>query len=65
MNTNEVGLPKRKAKLSVAADMLGVSITTLKKWVTEGRLKEYRVSQRVAFIDLDEVGQLVNAEATR
>jgi excisionase family DNA binding protein len=53
------GMPRRKAKVSAVAKLLGVTRLTIYRWIDAGRLRCYRVSDRVSFLDLDEVERMI------
>lgn len=65
MQLDEVGLPRRKARPSEVAKLLGVTYLTINRWMRQGKLKVYRVSPRVSYLDLDEVARLSSGDQTR
>jgi excisionase family DNA binding protein len=38
-----------------AADYMGVSIRTLREWITQGRITGYKINARVIRVDLNEL----------
>lgn len=55
------GPPKRLAPLSRAAEHLAVSVDTIRKYITDGRLTGYRLGPRELRVDMDEVEALPKA----
>lgn len=43
-----------------AADLLGVSTQTVRRYIEQGRLSAYRIGPRIVKINLDELGGLVH-----
>lgn len=44
--------------MSLAAEHLGLSVKTIRRWVAQGRIQGYRVGTRLIRVDLDELEQL-------
>ena len=49
-----------RVRVGQAAEMLGVSVETLRRWETEGRLQMERSDGGQRLIDIDEVSRLLN-----
>ena len=52
--------PGARLRVGQAAEMLGVSVETLRRWESEGRLKMERSEGGQRLVDLDEVSRLLN-----
>jgi molybdopterin-binding protein len=55
---------QRQVRIGQAAEILGVSIETLRRWETDGRLRTTRTTGGQRTVDLDEV-QRVRSRSTR
>ena len=51
--------PARSLRVGDAAEMLGVSVETLRRWEVEGRLRMDRSAGRQRLVPLDEVARLL------
>jgi molybdopterin-binding protein len=49
-----------RLRVGQAAEMLGVSVETLRRWETEGRLRMERSDGGQRLVDIDEVGRLLD-----
>lgn len=47
-----------------AAEMVGVSVKTIRRWIAHGKLTAYRPSARVIRLDAAEVDAMMDATAT-
>lgn len=45
-----------------AAEMLNLSIITIKKWAQKGIIKRYAVTARSVFVDRDEILELIKSK---
>jgi molybdopterin-binding protein len=58
--TNQVrGQPTTHLRVGQAAEMLGVSVETLRRWEAEGRLRMERSEGGQRLVDIDEVSRLL------
>lgn len=57
--------PRRWAPLSVAADHLSVSEKTLRRMISAGQIRGYRVGARLVRVDLNELDALASPIPTR
>jgi excisionase family DNA binding protein len=46
---------KRYARLAEAAESYGMSVKTLRRYITEGRITGYRAGPKLIKVDLDEL----------
>ena len=53
--TNELRGPRNWASMQDAADYMGVSLRTVREWITQGRITGYRINARVIRVDLNEL----------
>jgi molybdopterin-binding protein len=53
------GQPGSKLRVGRAAEMLGVSVETLRRWETDGRLRMERSDGGQRLVDIDEVARLL------
>jgi len=51
--------PQRLFTLADAANELGLSQRTIRRYIAAGRIAAYRVGPRVVRVDLDEIDKLV------
>ena len=58
--TPEPPPPTPRVRVGQAAEMLGVSVETLRRWETEGRLEMHRSSGGQRLVDLEEVARLLD-----
>lgn len=61
---SESPAPRRLASLAEAAEVLGVSVRTIRRMVSEGRLTGYRIGSRMLRVDLNDVDALPSAIPT-
>lgn len=54
----------RLVSLPQAAEMLGVTTRTLRRYIADGRLSAYRLGPRMLRVDLDELDALLRPLAT-
>jgi excisionase family DNA binding protein len=54
----------RLARLKLAAPYGNVSIRTLHRWISEGRLTGYRSGPRILLVDLNELDRLIRVVPT-
>ena len=52
--------PASRLRVGQAAEMLGVTVETLRRWETEGRLRMERSDGGQRLIDIDEVARLLD-----
>jgi molybdopterin-binding protein len=52
--------PATRLRVGQAAEMLGVSVETLRRWELEGRLRMERSEGGQRLVDIDEVGRLLD-----
>jgi molybdopterin-binding protein len=52
--------PEARLRVGQAAEMLGVSVETLRRWETEGRLRMERSEGGQRLVDLNEVSRLLD-----
>jgi len=52
--------PGARLRVGQAAEMLGVSVETLRRWETEGRLRMERSDGGQRLVDIDEVSRLLD-----
>jgi excisionase family DNA binding protein len=50
--------PRRLISLAVAATYADVSVRTLRRYISQGRLTGYRIGPRLIKVDLNELSQL-------
>jgi 3-hydroxybutyrate dehydrogenase len=50
--------PGKRVRLGQAAEMLGVSVETLRRWETEGRLRMSRSEGGQRLVEVEEVARL-------
>lgn len=48
-------MARRLASLDAAAEYIGVTTRTLRRWIADGDIVAYRLGRRIVRIDLDEV----------
>lgn len=58
------GGPRNYEATRSAADRIGVSEKTLRRWIAEGRLRGYRLGPRMLRVDADEVDALFEVVPT-
>ncbi|WP_370501148.1 excisionase family DNA-binding protein [Mycolicibacterium sp. jd] len=46
---------RRYATMKAAGDYVGVSQSTIRQWITDGRITGYRINDRVYRVDLNEI----------
>jgi len=46
---------RRWASMQQTADYMGVSLRTVREWITQGSIPGYRINARVIRVDLNEV----------
>ena len=46
---------KKKYRAKELAEYLGVGVSTIWRWVKEGRINSYNITPRVTVFDIDEV----------
>jgi excisionase family DNA binding protein len=46
---------RRYAKLTEAAEYLGVTDRTVREWISQGKISGYRINARVIRVDLNEL----------
>ena len=51
--------------LDEAAQRLGVHVTTLRRWIREGRVPAYRLGSRFVRVDWKQVIQAISREGSR
>lgn len=56
---NSENQPPARLRVGQAAEMLGVTVETLRRWETEGRLRMERSDGGQRLIDIDEVSRLL------
>jgi molybdopterin-binding protein len=58
--TQSASIPASRLRVGQAAEMLGVSVETLRRWETEGRLRMERSDGGQRLIDIEEVSRLLD-----
>lgn len=56
--------PKRLSAIPAAADIYGVHPSTIRRYVSDGRITGYRFGPRMVRVDLDELDALLRPLAT-
>lgn len=51
-------LPERTITLEEAAKACGVTILTMRRWITEGRLRAYRLGPRLIRVETEDINAL-------
>jgi molybdopterin-binding protein len=59
--TEDASQPTGRLRVGQAAEMLQVSVETLRRWETEGRLRMERSEGGQRLVDIDEVSRLLDA----
>jgi len=59
MSTRTLPSPRRIAPIADAADYLGTSERTIRRYIAAGRLTGYRVGPRLIRVDLNELDTLL------
>jgi molybdopterin-binding protein len=59
--TEDANQPTGRLRVGQAAEMLQVSVETLRRWETEGRLRMERSEGGQRLVDIDEVSRLLDA----
>jgi molybdopterin-binding protein len=54
------GQPASRLRVGQAAEMLGVTVETLRRWETEGRLRMERSDGGQRLVDIEDVARLLN-----
>jgi excisionase family DNA binding protein len=52
-------LPRQLITLSAAAEQLGVCTRTIRRWISEGELRAYRVGPRILRVDQADLDKLL------
>ena len=51
-------LPEKTIPLEDAANACGVTILTMRRWITEGRLRAYRLGPRLIRVNTDDINAM-------
>jgi excisionase family DNA binding protein len=65
MPTNPEAEPPRKPRKipkTEVCETYGISLRTVDRWIAEGRLKAYRIGNKIIRLDADEVEQALVSE---
>jgi excisionase family DNA binding protein len=53
--SEDAAVQRRWATMQQTADYMGVSLRTVREWITQGKITGYRINARVIRVDLNEV----------